>query len=647
MLKQYYTPFAAQTKLDECVRSLGLETETETSVIKFSELYSRVERSLAGVVGAAAAHSALKRGKLFSAQETEYLSAEYADILAELKIPPAELIRRIDYHRERERLLARHTEDLEQEILQREQEIILRRSVEERLRKAEEKYRKIFENAPEGIFQITLEGRFVSVNVAMSQMLGYETPEELIADVTDIKRQIYAVPEDHDPWLRSVIESNSVSSFEGEFFRKDHTKMWARVCARPLFHDDGSVIMIEGTFEDITARKKAEEERARLEEQLRHAQKMEAVGRLAGGIAHDFNNLLQAILGYANLLIIKRGPGDPDRHELEIIEQTVRDGADLVARILTFSRNAETKARPIDLNEEIRKAYRLVRRTIPRMVEIKLLLSDNLRIIDADPVQVEQLLLNLAVNAHHAMPEGGQILIETSNVALSDDYLRTHLRVEPGHYVLLTFSDTGVGMPPDVLERIFDPFFTTKTNGEGTGLGLSMVHGIVSQYRGHIRCYSEPGRGASFKIYFPASDKESICDVAITRGMPAFGTETILMVDDDDRIREMGRQMIEMGGYKVLLARSGEEALQVYSSHKDGISLVILDLIMPGMGGNRCLEELLRMDPEVKVLIASGYSSNGLTHADKGRGARGFVSKPYDSKDILAAIRRVLDRGHL
>jgi PAS domain S-box-containing protein len=384
-----------------------------------------------------------------------------------------------------------------------------------------------------------------------------------------------------------------------------------------------------------------------LQKQLNQAQKMEAIGTLAGGIAHDFNNLLQAILGYSDLLLMEKGPGDPDRKKLQVIQQSARDGADLVARILTFSRKADTKARPVDLNEVIRKAQRLLRRTIPRMIDIELVLADNLRIIDADPGQVEQVLLNLAVNAYHAMRDGGQLLIETSNVSLNDEYLRTHLGAESGQYVLLTLSDTGVGMPRDVLDRIFDPFFTTKTDGEGTGLGLSMVHGIVSQHGGYIRCYSEPGRGTSFKIYLPVSASERIYDVSVTREMPAFGTETILLVDDDNRIREMARQMIGVGGYDVLTARSGEEALEMYASRSKEISLVVLDLIMPGMGGKRCLVELLRTDPDVKVLVASGYASNGLTLDEKGSGARGFISKPYDAKDILSTIRKVLDEGYL
>ena len=384
-----------------------------------------------------------------------------------------------------------------------------------------------------------------------------------------------------------------------------------------------------------------------LQKQLNQAQKMEAIGTLAGGIAHDFNNLLQAILGYSDLLLMNKRKDDPEHRRLEVIQQAARDGAELVSRILTVSKKADYKARPMDLNEAVRKVLKLLRRTIPRMIEIKLALDKNLKIIDADPTQIEQLLLNLAINAQHAMPDGGRLVIETSNVSLSDEYLRTHLGAQPGCHVQLTVSDNGMGIAPEVLERIFEPFFTTKTNGEGTGLGLAMVHGIVAQHGGYIRCYSEPGRGTSFKIYLPVSATELVSDPATTREMPALGTETILLVDDDDRVREMAQNLIEMGGYQVLAARSGEEALAIYTAQRADISLIVLDLIMPGIGGKRCLEELLRIDPEARVLVASGYSSNGISQEEKGRGARGFISKPYDAKSILGAIRSVLDQGYL
>jgi len=459
---------------------------------------------------------------------------------------------------------------------------------EESLRESEQRLELALTGADLGLWDWNLRTGKAVWSEATLSMVGYR-PEEIEPDLRSWKRNVHP-----DDWqrvsevLNSHLEGNT-TIFEVQFRNRTKSGEWKWISARGKVverdENDKPVRMV-GTVLDITDSK-------RLEDQLLHAQKMEALGTLAGGIAHDFNNLLQAILGYSDLLLIKKAPGDPDSKRLEVIQNAVRDGADLVSRILTFSRKAESRTRPIDLNEEIGKARQLLRRTVPRMIEIKLVPAETLHIIDADPAQIEQVLLNLAINAQHAMPDGGQLLIETNNVSLSDKYLRTHLGAKRGRYVLLTVSDTGVGMKPEVLERIFEPFFTTKASSQGTGLGLSMVHGIVSQHGGHVRCYSELGRGASFKIYFPVSAREIISeDVSLTRGMPAFGTETILLVDDDDRIREMGRQMIEMSGYEVLIARSGEEALEMYTSHGAEISLVILDLIMPGMGGKRCLEEL-------------------------------------------------------
>ena len=514
------------------------------------------------------------------------------------------------------------------------------RDITER-RRSQEQLQMLFaaiQQAGEAIMITEPDGTILYANPAFEKTTGYPLDQVMgrtavILQSGKHNRDFYA-----DMW--STIKRGEV--WRGRFTnkKKDETLYEETATISPIKDGSGQVVYFVMVGRDITSE-------VMLQKQLNQAQKMEAIGTLAGGIAHDFNNLLQAILGYSDILLLKKAPGDPDRKKLEVIHQAARDGADLVARILTFSRKAESKARPVDLNEEIRKAEKLLGRTVPRMIEIKLVLTEDLRIIDADPAQIEQILLNLAVNAQHAMPDGGQLLIETSNVSLNDQYLLSHLGAKPGHYVVLAVSDTGVGIRTDMLDRIFEPFFTTKTNGEGTGLGLSMVHGIVSQHGGYIKCYSEPGRGTTFKIYFPVSSGELAPDLTLTMEMPAFGTETILLVDDDSRIREMGKQMIEIGGYTVLIATSGEEALDIYSSHKEEIALIILDLIMPGMGGKRCLEELLRIDPDVKVLVASGYSANGLSHDVKEGGAKGFVSKPYDAKEILIAIRSLLDKRPL
>ena len=508
-------------------------------------------------------------------------------------------------------------------------------------KRSEEELHRLFaavEQAGETIMITELDGKVLYVNPAFEKTTGYPVEEVLgrTPEILNSGKHNRAFYEE----LWSTITRGEI--WRGRFTnrKRDGSLFEETATISPIKDQSGQPVYYVMVGRDVTSE-------ILLQKQLHQAQKMEAIGTLAGGIAHDFNNLLQAILGYSDLLLMGNEMGDKDRKKVQVIHQAARDGADLVSRILTFSRKADSKVRPVDLNEEIRKAQTLLRRTIPRMIDIKVVLADNLSITDADPAQIEQILLNLAVNAHHAMPDGGRLLIETDNVELADEYLLTHLGAQPGSYVLLTVSDTGKGIEQGTVDRIFEPFFTTKTNGEGTGLGLSMVHGIVAQHGGYIKCYSEPGRGTSFRIYFPVSATESVPDPTLTQELPSLGTETVLLVDDDERIREMGRQMIETGGYKVITACNGEEALEIYRDLREEISLVILDLIMPGIGGNRCLKELIRIDPDVRVLIASGYSSNGISDKEKQAGAKGFISKPYEAKKILGAVRKVLDEGQL
>jgi two-component system, cell cycle sensor histidine kinase and response regulator CckA len=494
------------------------------------------------------------------------------------------------------------------------------------------------EQAGESIFITDPMGRILYVNPAFEVTTGYSREEVIGQKPSLLKSGKQDEAFYKDMW--NTFQRGDV--WRGQLInrRKDGTLYEANATISPIKDETGRIVNFVAVKRDVSAE-------LILQRQLLHAQKMEAIGTLAGGIAHDFNNLLQAILGYADLLLLRKKATDPDRQKIEIIRHAARDGADLVSRILTFSRTAEAKARPLDLNEEIRRVERLLRRTVPKMIEIKLALSEDLWIIDADPAQMEQMFLNLAVNAQHAMADGGELVIKTRNVSLDNGYVLTHLGARPGKYVAVTLSDTGTGMSQHVVDRMFEPFFTTKTDGQGTGLGLAMVHGIVSQHGGYIRCYSEPGKGTAFRIYFPASQTAQLLEPAEAQEAPPAGTETLLLVDDDDRIREMAQEMIQRHGYQVMVARSGEEALDIYASQGPAISLVILDIIMPGMGGKRCLEELLRMDPEAKVLLASGYAFDDHTQDETDQRARGFVGKPYDAKLILRAIREVLDTGRL
>jgi CheY-like chemotaxis protein len=336
--------------------------------------------------------------------------------------------------------------------------------------------------------------------------------------------------------------------------------------------------------------------------------------------------------------------GDKAKADIQRIASAGRNGAELVQRLLAFSRKAESHLRPVDVNLHAEQLKNILERTIPKMIQIRLLLGKNIATIKADPSQLDQILMNLALNASDAMPDGGTLTIETENVFLDNSYCQTHAGVLPGRYVSLGVSDNGFGMDNTTREHIFEPFFTTKETGKGTGLGLAMVYGIVKQHGGYIICESEPGQGTQFKIYFPAVEiPETVPATKPEEVIPNGGTETILLVDDEAVLRDMGGEILGQAGYTVLNASNGAQALEIYMKERQRISLVILDLVMPGMSGKRCLEELLKIDPTVKVIVASGLSVDGHSKTLITEAARRFVSKPYDVTHLLKTVRDVLD----
>jgi len=386
-------------------------------------------------------------------------------------------------------------------------------------------------------------------------------------------------------------------------------------------------------------------EQKQLEKELQQAQKLEAVATLAGGIVHDFNNLLQSIQGFSEVLLFGKKKDDPSFAILKRIMAAVHRGGMLTRQLLTYSRKIKSKKRPIHLNDHVRQAHQLLQSTIPKMIEIELRLEEGLKMVNADSVQMEQVLMNLAINARDAMPDGGRLVIETANVRLPEKLSETQSMSTSREGILLSVSDTGHGMDEDTMEKIFEPFFTTKAPGKGTGLGLSMVHGIVKNHCGRISCRSTPGKGTCFQIYLPAVEpvpEKKPADE--TRGYQG-GNETILLVDDDENIRNTGQERLESAGYKVRTASGGEMALDVYGQKKETIHLVLLDLIMPGMGGARCLQELLQTDPGIKVVIISGYSPDDQTLQAIKSSTRGFLPKPYTGEQLLGTVRKALDGG--
>jgi PAS domain S-box-containing protein len=512
-----------------------------------------------------------------------------------------------------------------------------RKAAEEALRESERKYRTILETIADGYHEVDLAGNLTLVNDSLCEILGYPREELLGANYRKLmdERDAQSVFEAYNQVYRT---GKPNPGFRYQNIGKDGSRRDISVSISPIKDSDGRPHGFRGIMRDVTPE-------VQLQKQLIQAQKMEAIGTLAGGIAHDFNNLLQITLGYSDLLLMRKEEGDPEYADLKRIVEAARNGADLVRRLLTFSRKVEPRFRPMNLNHLIRQVEKLLFRLIPKMIAIELRLDDSLRMINADAMQLEQTLMNLAVNAGDAMPDGGKLIIETTNAVLDQEYCRAHVGVQAGEYVLLRVSDTGHGMDREILQHIFEPFYTTKEVGRGTGLGLATVYGIVKQHRGHIECKSKPVRGTAFSIYLPVIEASEESDLSKSSEMPAFGTETVLLVDDEELVRDLGAVMLREAGYKVLTAGNGKEALDLFEQERTQVSLVILDLIMPEMGGKECLKKLRKIDSQLKVLVASGLSAEASMRESPDLGVRGFVSKPFRMKELLQQVRKVLDES--
>jgi len=501
------------------------------------------------------------------------------------------------------------------------------------LKDSEERYRLLVEKILDGVF-IVQDDRVKCPNPSMTALMGYTAKELGAVPVADLIR-----PEDRERVLgryRRILDGENLrGTLAFGALRKGGNGFQAEVRAVPITWEERPAALC--LMRDVTRQ-------GQLESQMQYAKKMEAVGTLAGGIAHDFNNHLQGISGYIQLLMMR---GDRDRTEqgwLLQIERSVQRAAALTKQLLIFSRREESRLEPLDLNEVVRQAQKTLARTIPESIAAELRLAADLYAVDGDAVQLEHVLFNLGINAKDAMPDGGKIVIATRNTRLDEAFCRNHAGLKPGAYVELSFSDTGHGMDPDTQERIFEPFYTTKGVGSGIGLGLAIVYGIVQSHRGAILCESGPAAGTTFRIYLPAQERPGAAPGKEARKRADYrGAETILIVDDEADILDIGQNTLEQFGYTVLMARSGEEAVETYSRRGREIDLVILDLGMPGMGGERCLRELLRMNPSVKVLIASGYAATQTVQGILEAGATGFMAKPYRLEDMLKKVREVLD----
>ena len=527
--------------------------------------------------------------------------------------------------------------------LQRDIQESKRLEVEQALLARERELTTLMENLPDLIARFDRDGCFLYASPAQARasrkpqewFIGKNIVSTTKNDQVMGEQLLSQIRQAWDQKISNTYEAIWQFGPENRFFEVQHI---------PELDASGEVVSVLGIAREITARKKADDDRARLEAQLRQSQKLEAIGALAGGISHDFNNLLQAILGYTELLLTGKDEKHQDFYKLKSVHETAERAAHLVHQLLLFSRKTDTKREPVDLNLEIQKAAKLLERTIPKMVDIEVQPGDRLWSTLAEPVQIQQVLLNLGTNAADAMAGVGKLVIRTENVSLDEEYAVRYLGVQPGKYILLTVIDSGKGMDKETLKHIFEPFFTTKGTGKGTGLGLASVFGIVKNHGGHITCYSEIGCGTEFKIYLPASEQSLTHDPGQFVAEPITGgSETILLVDDEEFIRELTQEALMMFSYTVLTAASGEEALEVYTKAPGEIDLVLMDLGMPGMGGFKCLQEILRLDSSAKVIIASGYSLDGQIQKSIDVGAIGYIGKPYQINKLLKKVREALE----
>ena len=506
----------------------------------------------------------------------------------------------------------------------------------ERRQLSEQRYQLLSDTAPMGILLTDAAGKIIDANAQALRMFSYGR-EELIGETIEIllpERLCDSHRAHHSGFIKNLQARPMGVGMELSARRKDGTEFPVEIGLGPMVTKEG--VRVSTTIVDITERKQ-------IEEQLRLSRRMEAIGKLAGGVAHDFNNLLGVILGSADAVLEKLPPEHPARRKLEVITQAGCSAADLTRQLLAFARQQMLQPRVINLKELIERTEVLLRRLIGENIQFAISLEPTLGQVKADPGQIEQVLINLAVNARDAMPQGGHLRIEARNVQLDESYKQTHSPVNPGPYVMITVEDSGCGMNRETQARIFDPFFTTKELGKGTGLGLATVYGIVKQSEGYIWVYSEPSKGTIFKVYLRRADesaqptKPDALDTTLLRGC-----ETILLVEDSESLRDMVREYLKSMGYTVLEAASGQDALQQAKGFDATIHLLLTDVVMPEMGGPELAGQLGTLRPGIKVIFTSGYSEAAIARQDVLDPAVAFIQKPYRPKALARKIREVL-----
>jgi PAS domain S-box-containing protein len=514
-------------------------------------------------------------------------------------------------------------------------DITERKRAEEALRESKERYRDLVENAHDIIYSHDLKGNYLSVNKAAEHITGYTREEALQLNMSQT-----LAPECADKATEMIsrkLAGEDVTAYELEILAKDGRRVAIEVNSK-LMYEDGVPVAVQGIARDVTERKL-------LEEQLRQSQKMEAIGQLAGGVAHDFNNLLTAINGYSSLALQRVDDDSSIKPYLEEVRKAGDRAANLTRQLLAFGRKQILQPLALDLNSVVSDMNKMLRRLIGEDIALNAKLAPDLKKIKADPGQVEQVLINLVVNARDAMPTGGSLTIETANMSLDQEYASRHVGIQPGKYVMLAVSDTGTGMDEATRARIFEPFFTTKEKGKGTGLGLSTVYGIVQQSGGSIWVYSEPNQGTSFKVYLPELLSDGPADVVESaRDEIVSGSETILLVEDEEVVRGLTTNILEGAGYHVIAAGGGAEAAKLCADRNEPIDLLLTDVVMPQTSGKAVAEQLTKMQPGLKVLFMSGYTDEAIVHHGVLDANVEFIQKPFTPAALSKKIRDVLDQ---
>jgi PAS domain S-box-containing protein len=516
-------------------------------------------------------------------------------------------------------------------------DITERKRAEEALFRSEAGFRSVVEDAPYGIYRSSTDGRFLQVNPALQKLLGYESREALLE--RDLAGDIFQHPAEYERMTEFLTRNEEIKDVEMEWKRQDGTPITVRCSGRRVSVGNGVPAHFEVFAEDVT-------EKRVLERQLRMAQKMEAIGRLSGGIAHDFNNLLGVIIGYSGVLKKALGQdNDLCEHALEI-EKAGRRAASLTKQLLAFSRQQVLTPAVLNLNTLVSDMEKMLPRLLGEDIEVSLELHPELCQVKADQSQIEQVIMNLAVNARDAMPTGGKLKVRTANIELDLSYTRSHPGSKAGKYVLLEVSDTGVGMDAATLTHIFEPFFTTKERGKGTGLGLATVYGIVKQSDGYIAVDSTPGKGTSFQIYLRQySGRSTEEEPGAVPEEALRGSETILLVEDAEPLRKLAQTFLEGGGFLVLPADCGEAAMEVAARHGKAIDLLLTDVVMPGMNGRVLAEQLLPRQPGMKVLYMSGYTDSFIAGHGVLDQTTQLLHKPFTEEALIRKVREVLDAG--